>query len=192
MTDAPKPKVEVLVALDGGSLAAWLPITLLASPAFIALTKSAHLVLARIMIARASGHHHIRHWEFQQYGVPRDSVTHAIAELEGLGIIRVQRHTAKANSFGISDKWREIATIGDARRIRDAARNFGIIARRKRERATARVKRAQHQEDHHDDDNLATRIGDAPYRAARIEARHHNRDDHAPERRDPNRDRGGY
>jgi hypothetical protein len=146
MTQGAKPKPEILVALDGGSLAAWLPVALLASPAFVCLTKSAHLVLARILIARAKGHHHIRHWEFIQYGVPRDSLSHAIAELEGVGVIRVQRHTAHANSFVLSDRWKAITDLAEARRIRDQARAFGIFYRRKRARKTAAIKRQNHQE----------------------------------------------
>jgi hypothetical protein len=137
--DVPRPKPEILVTLDGGSIAVWRSVAFLKSPAFVVLTKSAHLALARIEIARAKGHHHITHRQFQSYGIPRDSISHAISELEGLGVIIVQRHAAKSNSFGMSGKWREITSIEQARRIRNIVRNFGIFARRKRERKTAAI-----------------------------------------------------
>jgi hypothetical protein len=41
-------------------------------------------VLVRIEIERANGRRHIIHAKFKAYGISRDSITHAIAELEGL------------------------------------------------------------------------------------------------------------
>jgi hypothetical protein len=44
MHDISKPKPEILVTLDGGSLAAWMAVVLLKSPKFRVLTRvCAHL-----------------------------------------------------------------------------------------------------------------------------------------------------
>jgi hypothetical protein len=127
----------ILVALDGGSLAVWRTIVLMQSPAFRCLTKSGHLALCRIEIALAAGRHRVTHRDFIRYGINRNVISHAIAELEALGIVTVRRHDAHANSFSLSDRWRGIATSADARRIREQARDFGLTRRRKRERRLA-------------------------------------------------------
>jgi hypothetical protein len=134
--------VKVLVALDGGSLAIWRQVTLMQSPSYRVLTRSGFMALSRIEIALAAGRHHVRHVDFQKYGIARDSISHAVAEITGLGLVRVKRRGARANSFEMSDKWRGIGTIAEARKIRDASRDFGLFRRRKRERKLAAMRRA--------------------------------------------------
>jgi hypothetical protein len=72
-------------------------IALLKSPAYRCMTKSAHLILARVTIELANGRNAITHCGFQKFGIARDSVTAAVAEVEALGLIRVGRRTAHAS-----------------------------------------------------------------------------------------------
>jgi hypothetical protein len=143
VSDPPKKPPQILVALNGGSLAVWRLISLMQSPAYRVLTKTGHLALSRIEIEWANGRHHVSHAMFRKYGLPRDGISHALAEIEGLGLVAIQRHAAKSNSFGKCDKWRSITSLAEAHRVRDRVRDFG--RRRKHERATARIKRQNHQ-----------------------------------------------
>jgi Mn-dependent DtxR family transcriptional regulator len=121
-----------------------LPIALLRSPAYRVLTKSAHLALALIAIELANGRDAVTHESFQRYGIPRDSVTHALAEIEALGLVTVQRRGGRnANAFARAERYRNIHSIQQARAIRDRARHFGITRRRKVERETARLARTR-------------------------------------------------
>jgi hypothetical protein len=101
------------------------------------------LALAKIVVERMTGRSCVTHRMFQDFGVPRDSITHAIVELEALGIVVVKRRAAKSNDFALAFKWKGIASAEEAVAIRDRARHFGIIRRRKVERETARLDRAR-------------------------------------------------
>ena len=140
-----------------------LSLKLLRSPAFRCLTKSAHLALARIVIELANGRNAVTHRQFVCYGIARDSITAAVAELEALGIIVVERHNAHANAFDISQKWCGIATIAQAKAVRDRARHFEMTRRRKVERAMAR--RARQRLAAADDDRRTA--GTGTFRCAR-------------------------
>jgi hypothetical protein len=73
------------------------PIEMLESPAYRALSLSAHMVLARIEIELAhhggndNGKLPVTVDQFVEYGMHRSSVAPAIREVEALGFIRVER-----------------------------------------------------------------------------------------------------
>jgi len=119
------------VGIAGPRSDALLSIRLLKSPAYRCMTRSAHLALAKIVIERASGRFAITHAQFAAFGVDRCGIAHAVAELEALGVVAVHRAAAKANEFCMSDKWCSIRTVAQAKALRDKARHFGIIRRRK-------------------------------------------------------------
>jgi hypothetical protein len=132
------------IAAPEASAATWRQtIDFLRSPSFRVLTRAALLALGKIVAERVAGRFAITHCDFQSFGLNRGSIVHAVVELEALGIIAVKRTSAHANSFDMSQKWRNIVTLEQAKRIRDRGRHFGIIRRRKVERETARLERAQ-------------------------------------------------
>ena len=111
---------------------------------YAALTKSAHLLLGRIVVELAAGRNAISHSRFQNAGLPRDSITAAISELETLGVISVHHRPGQlGNFYRLSDQWRGWDTLAMARQARDLGRSIGLTARRKRERAEAREARTE-------------------------------------------------
>jgi hypothetical protein len=137
---------------------AWLSIEALQSPAYRALSLSAHRVLARIQIEHSShggkenGRLPVTFQDFEDYGIHRHAIAPAIRELEALGFIHITQVGRAGNGeFRIPNKfalthlptdgnpsptndWRRIKTIEEATAIADAARRaparFGKRSRR--------------------------------------------------------------
>ena len=129
-----------------GQFSAFL-VEMLESPAYRVLSRSAHMVIARVEIELA---HHggndndrlpITTEDFIAYGMDRSSVAPAIREAEALGFIRVERGRGgnadyrTPSLFGSTfaqhlnshrnpptDDWRRIKTVEEAERIAHAAR----------------------------------------------------------------------
>lgn len=76
---------------------AWLPLDMLASPAFRALSRNAFAVLHRLLWehvvhgATANGELVVSHAQFEAFGVNRNLVAKAVAELEAAGVVSVLR-----------------------------------------------------------------------------------------------------
>jgi hypothetical protein len=124
-------------------------IEMLESPAFRVLSKSAHLVLARIEVELAhhggsdNGRLPVTYADFEAYGVHHHSIGPAIRELSALGIVEVEhgragnaefrspnrfRLTARASDGRPGDgshEWRRIETLEQAEKIAKAARQGG-------------------------------------------------------------------
>jgi hypothetical protein len=98
-------------------------------------------LLARIEIGIADGRNRITHEDFRAFGIHRDVITHAIRELEALGIVDVLRDPSRANVYTMSRRWRLIRTFEDARAIREAARAFRNFEKRTSERSHRRWNR---------------------------------------------------
>ncbi len=124
------------------------PIAMLESPAYRALSRGAHQVLARIEIEHAhhggadNGQLPCTYDDFERYGLHRRSIAPAVRELEALGFIRLTqrgcagnaqfrqpsfyrltfRHTKDDTGDG-SHEWRRIETIEQAETLASAARN---------------------------------------------------------------------
>src|SRR5262249_32007715 len=124
-------------------------IEMLESPAYRVLSRSAHMVLARIAIEL--GHHGgndngrlpVTTEDFVQYGMHRTSVAPAIREAEALGFIRITQkgcggnaeyrlpnhfyltylNTNDSKSHPPTDEWRRIKTPEEANQIARTARN---------------------------------------------------------------------
>jgi hypothetical protein len=137
---------------------AWVSIEALQSPAYRALSLSAHRILARIQIEHSShggkenGRLPVTFQDFEDYGIHRHAIAPAIRELEALGFIRITQIGRAGNGeFRIPNKfalthlptddnpsptndWRRIKTIEEAMAIADAARRaparFGKRSRR--------------------------------------------------------------
>jgi hypothetical protein len=73
--------------------------------------KNAHLILAKVQLEKAMGRSHLSHQQLIEFGLPRSSISHSLAELTALGVLVIQQHGAQSNSFGFSDKWKSIATL---------------------------------------------------------------------------------
>jgi hypothetical protein len=125
----------------------WVGITIemLESPAFRALTLSAHRVIARLQIELArhggkdNGQLPCTYTDFANYGIDRHSIAPAIREVEALGFAFVTRRGRAGNSewrtpnwyrlsfrdarggYGGTDEWRDI-TEETAKQIQKAAR----------------------------------------------------------------------
>jgi hypothetical protein len=121
-------------------------IEMLESPAFRALSLSAHRLLARLEIEFAShggrdnGKLPTTYEQFEKYGIDRHSIAPAIREAEALGFVEVTergragnrefrapslyrltyRHTDRADP---TDEWKRVDTIADAKEIATRARN---------------------------------------------------------------------
>jgi hypothetical protein len=122
------------------------PIEMLESPAFRALSLSAHRVLARIEIEHA---HHggkdngllpVTYDHFEEYGLDRHAIGRAIRELVALGFLTVQEGCAGnashriPNKYGLTyrgsegslsagtDEWRKIETVEKADQLAASAR----------------------------------------------------------------------
>ena len=123
------------------------PIEMLESPAYRALSLSAHMVISRIEIELAhhggndNGQLPVTVDQFVEYGMHRSSVAPAIREAEALGFIRVVRGRAgnadyrRPNLFYLtysnwrgskaeppSHNWKRIKTMDEAIRIAREAR----------------------------------------------------------------------
>lgn len=131
-----RPALIVNEVVEAGAY--WREIDMVSSPAFRAANKTAHLLLARIEIGIADGRNRITVEDFRAFGYHRDVITHAIRELEALGIIDVLRDPPRANVYTMSRRWRSIRTFEDAVAIREAARAFGTFEKRKVERSHQR------------------------------------------------------
>jgi hypothetical protein len=79
---------------------AWLSIEALQSPAYRALSLSAHRALARIQIehsnhgGKENGRLPVTFQDFEDYGIHRHAIAPAIRELESLGFIRIIKSAA--------------------------------------------------------------------------------------------------
>jgi hypothetical protein len=123
------------------------PIEMLESPAYRALSLSAHMVIARIEIELAhhggndNGQLPVTIDQFVEYGMHRSSVAPAIREAEALGFIRVERGRGgnadyrRPNRFYLtfsnwrgskseppSHNWKHIKSLDDAQCIAREAR----------------------------------------------------------------------
>jgi hypothetical protein len=123
-------------------------IEMLKSPAYRVLSRSAHMVIARVEIELAhhggndNGRLPITNEDFIAYGMDRSSVAPAIREAEALGFISIARGRGgnaehrTPSMFGSTfsqhrnsgrspptDNWRRIKTIDEAEQIARAARN---------------------------------------------------------------------
>jgi hypothetical protein len=120
-------------------------IEMLESPAYRVLSRSAHMVIARIEIELAhhagndNGRLPVTTDQFVEYGMDRGAVAPAIREAEALGFIRVTERgrggnaeQRRPNLFYLTfsnwrgepppNDWRKIKTIEEAERIAHAAR----------------------------------------------------------------------
>jgi hypothetical protein len=123
-------------------------IEMLEAPAFRALSRSAHMVIARIEIELAAhggndnGRLPVTTEDFVRYGMHRTSVAPAIREAEALGFIQVTErgrggnaehrspnrfyltyaHTRDSKRRPPTDEWRRIKTMEEADQIAGAAR----------------------------------------------------------------------
>ena len=124
-------------------------IEMLESPAFRVLSRSAHMVLARIEIELAhhggndNGRLPVTTENFVEYGMHRTSVAPAIREAEALGFIRITErghggnaeyrspnlfyltfaHGRESNRRPPTHEWRRIKTLEEANQIARTARN---------------------------------------------------------------------
>jgi hypothetical protein len=123
------------------------PIAMLESPAYRALSLSAHMVISRIEIELAqhggndNGQLPVTVDQFVEYGMHRSSVAPAIREAEALGFIRVERGRGgnadyrRPNKFYLtysnwrgskaeppSHDWKRIKSLDEAKRIAREAR----------------------------------------------------------------------
>jgi hypothetical protein len=129
-----------------GSQWTWWTIEMMESPAYRALSLSAHRVIARIRIELANhggkdnGKLPVTFLDFEKYGVHRHAIAAAIREAEALGRIRVTE-TGRAgtgdyrapNKFALThmpvnelkptNDWDKIETMVEAEVIAKAARN---------------------------------------------------------------------
>ena len=123
-------------------------IEMLESPAYRVLSRSAHMVLARIEIELAhhggndNGRLPVTSENFVEYGMHRTSVAPAIREAEALGFIRITErghggnaeyrspnrfyltyaHTRDSKKSPPTDEWRHIETLEEANQIARTAR----------------------------------------------------------------------
>jgi hypothetical protein len=95
------------------------------------------LAFAFVMAAKAQGHTNVSKGELVAYGIGPDIVPFALAELQQLGIFKIQRHGPRSTSFGLADGWRSI-TMDRARKIRDEVRAGSVTSIRQREHAMMR------------------------------------------------------
>ena len=127
----------------------WSPrlIEMLESPAYRALSLSAHRVISRIEIELAhhggndNGRLPVTKWDFVDYGVHHEAVAPAIREAEALGFIKVERgrggnsehrtpslfrltfaHDRNSRSAPPTHDWRKIKTVEEALEIAQRAR----------------------------------------------------------------------
>jgi hypothetical protein len=125
----------------------WTPrfVHMLESPAWRALSLSAHRVLSRIEIehmhhgGKENGQLPVTYDHFEEYGVHRHAIAPALRELEALGFIEITEHGvagnadhATPNKFRLThihagratatQEWRRIKTIEEAEAIAKAAR----------------------------------------------------------------------
>jgi hypothetical protein len=124
-------------------------IEMLESPAYRVLSRSGHMVLARIEIELAShggndnGRLPVTTENFVEYGMHRTSVAPAIRETEALGFIRVTErghggnaeyrspnrfyltyaHARGSNRSPPTHAWRRVKTLEEAKQIADTARS---------------------------------------------------------------------
>lgn len=121
------------------------PVAMLQSPAFVALSRSGHKVLARIEIehcahgGKDNGRLPVTHEDFRRYGIDHNSIHPAIREAEALGFIETtQRGIAgnggyrrasefrstylPANGKPPTNEWAAIQTVAEAKLIADEAR----------------------------------------------------------------------
>lgn len=123
-------------------------IEMLESPAYRVLSRSAHMVLARIEIELAhhagndNGRLPVTTENFVEYGMHRTSVAPALREAEALGFIRITErghggnaeyrspnrfyltyaHTRDSKKSPPTDEWRHIETLEEANQIARSAR----------------------------------------------------------------------
>ena len=123
-------------------------IEMLEAPAYRALSRSAHLVIARIEVELAhhggndNGRLPVTTEDFVAYGMDRGSVAPAIREAEALGFIRVTQrghggnaehrspnhffltfaHARNSRAEPPTHEWRRIKTLEEAEQIAHAAR----------------------------------------------------------------------
>jgi hypothetical protein len=118
---------------------------MLESPAWRALSLSAHRVLSRIEIehmhhgGKENGQLPVTYDHFEEYGIHRHAIAPAMRELEALGFIEITEHGVAGNAdHAIPNKfrlthihsgramptheWRRIKTIEEARAVAKAAR----------------------------------------------------------------------
>jgi hypothetical protein len=129
----------------GGQFAPRL-IEMLESPAYRALSKSAHRILARLEIEMAhhggkdNGRLPVTFEDFQNYGIDRHAIAPAIRECESLGFVEITEHGRAGNAeFRSPNKfrltyrdtentqqpthdWRRVKTVEDARNLAYEAR----------------------------------------------------------------------
>jgi hypothetical protein len=123
----------------------WWTIQMIESPAYRALSLSAHRVIARIRLEHArhggkeNGRLPVTHRDFHKYGVTLSAVAPAIREAQALGFIRITEHgVASAGEFGkptlfelthlpvneapATSDWNKIESIEEATAVALAAR----------------------------------------------------------------------
>jgi len=144
---------------------------MLESPAYRALSQSAHRVISRIELelcyhgGNDNGQLPVTFEDFVEYGIERGSIAPALREGEALGFFRItdrgrggNREYRAPNKFYLTfavgrglrrnpptDEWRKIKTIEEAREIARnarAAKNQYAVAHGKRH-ATARLQKKQ-------------------------------------------------
>jgi hypothetical protein len=130
------------------------PFEMLESPAYRALSLSAHRALSRIEIELAhhggkdNGKLPVTFDDFASYGIPRAAIRPALGELEALGFIAITEHGKMAraaeyrrpNKFllmsrprqkglELLDKWKRFETLEEAKAAADGARSRDDKAR---------------------------------------------------------------
>ena len=131
MTDDDQP-------VTGSLLAAHVPVSLLRSPAFRSLSRSALLAVCCVLAEKAEGRTHVSAGQFIRYGIGPETLVLALEELRRQSILKIQRHTARSHSFGIDSGYKTI-TEAQAIKIRDEVRGHSVKELRKQDRATLRV-----------------------------------------------------
>lgn len=142
-------------------------ISMLRSPAYCALSRAAHQIMARLEIE------HLQHGgcengalpvtfdHFVEHGAHRHAVAPAIRELEALGFVEVTRRgsalngrfrqpslyrltyvRAKSSEGDGTHEWRAIKTLADAERIADQARREANLRAKSLGRARAQKQKA--------------------------------------------------
>jgi len=140
-----KPRTYRRRTTIGGQFAPRL-VEMLESPAWRVLSLAAHRVLDRLDIehrhhgGRDNGKLTVTYLDFEHYGIARNQIAPALREVEALGFIEITQrgragnaehrtpHKFRLTSYDTehakgTNEWRQIATIEDAERIAQQARN---------------------------------------------------------------------
>jgi hypothetical protein len=150
----PDGKTVLRDAIPKGQQWSWWTIEMMESPAYCALSLSAHRVIARIRIEHAhhggkdNGKLPVTFQNFEAYGVHRHGIAPAIREAEALGFIRTTKegrpgvkgyqianefaltHLATDENRAATDDWQKIETMEGALAIAAAARKASATYRK--------------------------------------------------------------